>query len=152
MGLVAGLLLIGAAHAAESTAVSGAKVFEANCQVCHQAGGVGVAGEFPRLAGRVSVIASSAEGRLFLSKLMLNGMSGSVTVDGERIIGVMPGFGQLSDGDPAAALTYVSDLDAGKKRPRPLTAADIAAGRSAKSSPSAMATERNDLASRKLIP
>ena len=49
---------------------AGAKVFETNCQVCHQAGGVGVTGAFPRLAGRVSVIASSPDGRKFLSKLV----------------------------------------------------------------------------------
>lgn len=131
---------------------AGAKVFETNCQVCHQAGGVGVSGAFPRLAGRVPVIAASPDGRKFLAKLVLNGMSGSVTVDGQRIMGVMPGFGQFSDADAAAALTYVSTLDAGKKPPKAFTPADIAAARTAKVSPSDMATERNGLAGRKLIP
>lgn len=130
---------------------AGAKVFETNCQVCHQAGGVGVTGAFPRLAGRVSVIASSPDGRKFLSKLVLNGMSGSVTVDGQRIMGVMPGFGQFSDADAAAVLTYVSSLDA-KKPPKGFTPAEITAARSAKVSPSDMSTERNGLAGKKLIP
>lgn len=131
---------------------AGAKVFETNCQVCHQAGGVGVPGAFPRLAGRASVIASSPDGRKFLAKLVLNGMSGSVMVDGQRIMGVMPGFSQFSDADAAAVLTYVSGLDAGKKRPKPFAAAEIAAARTAKVSPSDMSAERNGLAGKKLIP
>ena len=137
--------------AAAGQVAAGAKVFETNCQICHQAGGVGVSGAFPRLAGRVSEIAASPDGRKFLSKLVLNGMSGSVKVDDVTILGVMPGFGQFSDADAAAVLSYVSTLDA-KKKPKPFTAAEIAAARSVNVSPSDVSAERNGLAAKKLIP
>ncbi len=142
------------AASAAPPAASGAKLFEANCQVCHQAGGVGVPGQFPRLAGRAPVIASSAEGRGFLSQLVLNGMSGVVSVDGQSLVGIMPGFADiLSDADAAAVLTYVEDLDAGKGKPARFRAADIAAARKAGAvSPGDMAALRNRLAMGKVIP
>jgi mono/diheme cytochrome c family protein len=140
------------ASAAAPTPV-GAALFENNCQVCHQAGGVGVAGQYPRLAGRAPVIAASADGRAFLPKLVLNGMSGSVTVDNQSIIGVMPGFSFLSDAELAAVLTYVSGLGAEKGRPKAFKPADIAAARGAEAlSPGAIVTLRNRLAADKVIP
>ncbi len=139
------------AAAVSGQVAAGAKVFETNCQVCHQAGGVGVSGAFPRLSGRVSEIAASSDGREFLAKLVLNGMSGTVTVDGTQILGVMPGFRQFSDVDAAAVLTYVSTLET-KRKPKPFTVAEIAAARPAKASSSDMSVERNGLAAKKLIP
>ena len=99
----------------------------------------------------MSEIAASPDGRRFLSKLVMNGMSGSVTVDDSTILGVMPSFRQFSDADAAAVLTYVSTLDA-KKKPKPFIVAEIAAARSARVSPSDMSVERNGLAAKKLIP
>jgi mono/diheme cytochrome c family protein len=149
-----GLFLFSAAAAsAEPSALAGAKVFETNCQVCHQAGGVGVEGAFPRLAGRAPTIASSPDGRRFLAQLVLNGMSGGVTVDGQKIMGVMPGFGQLGDDELASVLSYVETLGAPKHKPAPFKASDLAAARSAgRLSPGDMSTLRNSLADRKLIP
>ncbi len=142
----------GAALAAPAS--SGARLFEANCQVCHQAEGVGVPGQFPRLAGRAPVIASSPAGRAFLSQLVLNGMSGVVSVDGQSIVGIMPGFvDTLSDADAAAVLTYVSGLGADKGKPAPFKAAEIAAARKAGTiSPGDMAALRNRLAADKVVP
>jgi mono/diheme cytochrome c family protein len=142
-----------ASSATAAPPVSGETVFEANCQICHQAGGAGVGGQYPRLAGRAPTIASSPEGRRFMAALMLNGMSGQVTVDGQSVFGVMPPFGQLSDGELAAVLTYVSGLGAGKPRPAPFKPGDIATARAAAPTPSTeMANQRNALAERHLIP
>ena len=80
----------------------GAASFEMNCAFCHQAGGVGVPGQFPRLAGRAGEIASKPEGKKFLPQVLLNGMSGRITADGEEILGIMPGFDSMSDDDMAA--------------------------------------------------
>ena len=85
-------------------------MFDNNCAVCHQAGGVGVPGQFPRLAGRAGAIAAKPEGKAFLPQVLLNGMSGRITVDGEQILGVMPAFDSLSDDDIAAVLTYITGL------------------------------------------
>lgn len=152
-GVIAGFCLLLAGAAAAQPGATGAKLFENNCQVCHQAGGAGVLGAFPRLAGRAPVIASSPDGRRFLAKLVVNGMSGSVMVDGQNILGVMPGFAQLDDRELASVLSYVETLGATKHKPVLFKPADIAAARAAgKMSPNDMSTLRNGLAARKLIP
>ena len=86
------------------------QLFNNNCAICHQVGGVGVKGQFPRLAGRVGAIAAKPAGQDFLVSLMLIGMSGAVTVDGQKILGVMPDFSSFPDADLAAILTYASGL------------------------------------------
>jgi cytochrome c5 len=111
--LLAGSALCRSAHA--QSADRGA-VFEANCSMCHQLGALGVAGQFPRLAGRAGKIAATAAGRNYLEHVVLSGMIGGITVDGTPIVGgVMPSFSSLSDQDLAAALNYIVSLDdAGK--------------------------------------
>jgi mono/diheme cytochrome c family protein len=131
-------------------AANGASIFDTNCAVCHQTGGVGVPGQFPRLAGRIGTVAAKPEGRNFLSRLVLNGMAGRVTVDGDQIIGIMPNFDALPDADIASVLTYVSGLN---HAPVAFTAAEVkAARRLPKLSPSDVAMERARLAGKKIIP
>jgi mono/diheme cytochrome c family protein len=128
----------------------GAAVFDNSCAFCHQAGGVGVPGQFPRLAGRVGAIASRPEGRKFLPSVVLNGMSGRVVVDGETILGIMPAVDTLSDDDIAAVLTYLTGLD---HAPVPFTADEIAAARAQPRQPSTdMAVQRAQLAAKKIVP
>lgn len=128
----------------------GAAVFDANCAFCHQAGGVGVPGQFPRLAARAGAIAAKPEGRKFLPQILLNGMSGRVTVDGEQILGIMPAFDSLSDEDLAAVLTYVSGLD---HAPVAFTADEIKKVRvQPKLSPGDMAAQHDRLAAKKIVP
>ena len=125
-------------------------VFDNNCAFCHQAGGVGVPGQFPRLAGRVGTIAESPDGKAFLAKVLLNGMSGRVTVDDQPILGIMPAFDSLSDDDIAAVLTYLSGLD---HAPVTFVADDIKKARAEpKISPTDLAAARADLAARKIVP
>jgi mono/diheme cytochrome c family protein len=128
----------------------GAAVFDANCAFCHQAGGVGVPGQFPRLAGRAGAIAAKPAGKAFLPKVVLNGMSGRVTVDGEQILGIMPPVDSLSDEDIAAVLTYITSLD---HKPVPFTPAEIKAARAQpKISPTDLAMQRAALAAKKIVP
>jgi mono/diheme cytochrome c family protein len=118
-----------AAHADES-----GRVFDANCALCHQIGGVGLKGQFPRLARRVGDIAATTDGRRYLTEVVLFGMTGKIDVDGAPIIGVMPSFAALSDDDLASALNYVTQLDpsaANKGKWPVITAADLHATRSA---------------------
>ena len=132
-------------------APNGAKIFQDQCEFCHQAGGVGVPGQFPRLAGRAGVIASSPEGRDFLITLLLNGMSGHITADGQDILGLMPSFATMADGDVAAVLTYVSRL--GKGKAAAFTAKDVADKRGGPSlDPGAVAVQRANLVTEKIVP
>lgn len=131
-------------------APNGSQVFDTSCAFCHQAGGVGVPGQFPRLAGRAGEIASKPEGKAFLPLVLLNGMSGRVTVDGEQILGIMPGFDSMSDDDMAAVLTYLTSLD---HAPVAYTADDIKAARAqARLAPGDVAAQHADLAAKKIVP
>ena len=128
----------------------GAQVFDTSCAFCHQAGGVGVPGQFPRLAGRAGEIASKPEGKKYLPQVLLNGMSGRISVDGEQILGIMPGFDTMSDDDMAMLLTYLTGLD---HAPVAYTAEDIKTARAqARISPSDMAARHADLAAQKIVP
>jgi mono/diheme cytochrome c family protein len=145
--LLAALFL---AAATDMAAADGQAVFDNSCAFCHQAGGVGVPGQFPRLAGRVGAIAAQPEGKAFLSKVLLNGMSGRVTVDDQPILGIMPAFDSLSDDDIASVLTYLSGLD---HAPVAFTADDIKAARAEpRLLPTDVAAQRTDLAAKKIVP
>ena len=127
------------------------QLFNNNCAICHQAGGVGVKGQFPRLAGRAGLIAAKPQGRDFLVSLALNGMSGTVTVDGQKIVGVMPDFSSFSDDDLASILTYVSGL--GGTAPTRFTPDRVKQERTKPQvSPTDMAATRNKLQAAGIIP
>ena len=128
----------------------GAATFDTSCAFCHQAGGVGVPGQFPRLAGRLGEIASKPDGKKFLPQVLLSGMSGRITVDEEQILGIMPGFDAMSDEDMAALLTYLTGLD---HAPVAYSADDIKAARALpRLSPGDVAVLRADLVAKKIVP
>ena len=130
---------------------SGEMMFNEYCVGCHQVGGTGVPGEYPRLAGRVSKIAADPRGRAFLAELMLTGMSGTITVDGRKILGIMPNFDNLKDEELASILNYVMHLEGGKGpafTPQTLRQARMGP----KATPEAMAESRNNLAGARVIP
>jgi hypothetical protein len=82
--------------------------------------------------------------------VVLNGMSGRVSVDGEQILGIMPPLDSLSDEDIAAVLTYITGLD---HKVVTFTPAEIKAARAGtKISPTDMAAQRAALAAKKIVP
>jgi len=99
----------GAAPAAApvaTAAASGQQIFQ-RCAVCHQATGQGIPGSFPPLAGSEWATASNAAVPI---RVVLHGLSGQVTVKGQRFNSAMPPYGTnqpLSDSEVAAVLTYV---------------------------------------------
>ncbi|MET0658895.1 MAG: cytochrome c [Steroidobacteraceae bacterium] len=108
-------------------------LYDTYCAMCHQRGGVGLKGQFPRLAGRAAEIGQSEAGRRFLIEVALFGMAGKIEVDGTPVVGVMPSFASLKDEDVASVLNYIIGLEgqgSPPKRTKPLEAADIAAVRS----------------------
>lgn len=114
--ILSAALLAGPCGTAAAAGATRSAVFDANCSMCHQQGGAGVPGQFPRLAGRAGQIAATAAGRRYLEHVVLFGMMGTITVDGSPIMGgVMPSFASLSDQDLADALNYIISLDASGK-------------------------------------
>lgn len=146
LALGAGLCLTGAAHA------TGTATYLSRCSMCHQPSGAGLPGQFPRLSGRVAQIAASPAGRALLGKIMLYGMYGSIKVDGKMISGLMPPMGSLADQDVADVLNYVVAFKKGGKPVGPFTAAEVAKLRTVKMSGAAVGAERNDLATKGLVP
>lgn len=106
-----------------SAKVDGAAVFSGNCAACHQAGGTGVAGVFPPLAGSEWVVATKD----IPIQILLHGLSGPMTVAGQPYAGAMPAFGRLTDPELAAVISHLRKSwgnAAGE-----VSAADIATGR-----------------------
>jgi len=111
------LLLVMAAPArAQGTkpAPDGAKIYAATCQACHQANGLGLANQFPPLAGSEWV--TGREDRLIL--IILHGITGEIEVEGEIFNGLMPTWGpSFGDDDVAAVATYVRSTWGNKASP-----------------------------------
>lgn len=135
-------------------AEDGAALFNQSCAMCHQSGATGLPGAFPRLAGRVSVISSKPEGRVYLIDVLTYGLSMPIKVDGQDIMGLMPPFPQLPAESVAAILSYVQTLGtAPPKPPVPFTAEEVTAerGKTGKTSAS-LPAERQALEKLKVLP
>ena len=82
----------------------GAATYNANCASCHQAGGKGLAGAFPPLAGNPVVTGDPAN----VVHIVKYGLTGKVMVGPDAYNGVMPPWGsQLSDAQIAGVVTYI---------------------------------------------
>ena len=86
----------------EEQILFGQRVYEQNCMACHQSEGQGIPGAFPPLAGS-DYLLSEPEHAI---DVLLNGLSGEITVNGVKYNGVMPAV-KLSDEKMANVLTYV---------------------------------------------
>ncbi|MFT5517590.1 MAG: nitrite reductase (NO-forming) [Rhodothermales bacterium] len=81
---------------------AGSRVYAQNCAACHQPEGQGMAGAFPPLAGSDYLQADTDRA----IGVVINGLTGPVTVNGTDYDGVMPGV-RLSDAEVANVLTFV---------------------------------------------
>ncbi|MFS8371132.1 c-type cytochrome [Acetobacter indonesiensis] len=150
--LLAGVAAVAQVLAGSANAASdGAAVYNANCSVCHQAGGAGMPGQFPVLKGRIDKIAGTPEGKKYLADVVLNGLHGPIQAGGVSYAGFMPSLKALSDDDIAAVLTYVASLSDSKPTPT-ITADDIKAARSTPKKGSEIQAERNALNAAHPIP
>jgi nitrite reductase (NO-forming) len=80
----------------------GKRVYEANCQACHQANGQGIKGAFPPLA-KADYINNDPDKAI---SAIINGLSGPIKVNGVSYDGVMPAM-RLNDTDIANVVTYI---------------------------------------------
>ena len=88
----------------EIAAEDGAEIYMTRCMSCHQMNGRGVSGVFPPLAGAGWV--TGDKGRLI--RIVLNGLTGEIDVEGETYSGAMPPWQSfLDDKQMAALLTYI---------------------------------------------
>ena len=82
---------------------AGQALFAGTCSVCHQATGAGMAGVFPPLA-KSDFLAADPHRAV---GIVLHGLNGKVTVNGQEYNSVMPPMTQLNDDEVANILTYV---------------------------------------------
>lgn len=149
--LVLAILVLGAGVNARADG-NGQMLFLQNCVLCHQATGMGLPGQFPRLAGRVPKIAAAPKGREYLIDVLTYGLAASIKVDGQDISGVMPPFSTLSNDTVADILSYVATLgELPSPAPKPFTADEVAAGRKASKTLETVKSEREALKSAKVI-
>jgi nitrite reductase (NO-forming) len=82
---------------------AGGVLYNGTCSVCHQQNGEGLAGVFPPLAKSDYLMADSRRA----IEIVLNGLTGPVTVNGTPFNSVMPPMSQLNDDEIANILTFV---------------------------------------------
>ena len=82
----------------------GAEIYLTRCMSCHQVNGGGVPGVFPPLTGTEWVTGDEE----VLIRIILNGLTGEMEVNGMVYSGAMPPWGAfLNDEEMAALLTYI---------------------------------------------
>ena len=89
--------------AAAGGAVDGKALYAAQCAACHQATGAGLPGVFPPLDGSEWV---QGEPRV-LANILLHGITGEITVKGNKYQGATPAFPQLSDAELAGIASFI---------------------------------------------
>lgn|GEM_PF-1100009 len=80
----------------------GATVYSQICASCHQAGGVGLEGQFPPLIDNANV-----DDAAYIDDVITNGRRGEIEVAGVTYDGVMPSFSTLSDEDTSAVIAFI---------------------------------------------
>ncbi len=82
---------------------AGEKAYQLYCGACHQGDGKGDGSRFPPLAGSPTVIGDKKK----LIEVVMNGLSGPLTVNGVEYNGVMPAHNFLKNEEVAQILTYI---------------------------------------------
>ena len=82
---------------------AGEEVYKVACIACHQPTGVGMPGAFPPLAGSDYLLQNKDRA----VGVVVGGLQGEVTVNGQKFNSVMPAMTQLSEQQIADVLTFV---------------------------------------------
>jgi mono/diheme cytochrome c family protein len=85
---------------------SGGKIFAARCASCHQANGLGIAGQYPPLDGSRWVTSDSA----LITNIILKGLKGEIEVKGQKYgtsAAVNMAAVEINDRQIANVVTYV---------------------------------------------
>ena len=100
---------------------AGETLFTGTCSVCHQTNGQGLEGVFPPLAKSDFLMADVKRA----IGIVLNGLTGPVTVNGKSFSSVMPPMSQLNDDEIANILTFVTN-SWGNQTGKQVTADEVA--------------------------
>jgi mono/diheme cytochrome c family protein len=139
----ASFAMAGAAHAQTVHYAGGKSMFDAQCAVCHQAGGKGQDGLAPPLTEYPGKYSTTSPGRAQLTSTVVHGMFGEIKVNDKSYNFKMPSFASASDEDLAQVLNYVVfDLNEKHGDAKPFTAADIKAARAQTLDSAAVHTQR----------
>ena len=104
--------------------LNGAKVYQTACMLCHQANGLGTAGQFPPLDGSEWVNGPVPR----LARIPIYGLTGPITVKGENWnASMVPAGAGLSNEDLADLLTFIRSNWSNKSNP--VTAEEVAKAR-----------------------
>ena len=87
----------------EQQIAAGGVLFKGTCSTCHQDNGAGLPNVFPPLAKSDYLLKDPRHA----IEVVLNGLTGPVTVNGNTFNSVMPPMSQLTDDEVANILTYV---------------------------------------------
>jgi mono/diheme cytochrome c family protein len=83
----------------------GREIFEKTCSACHQPSGLGKEGTAPPLVGSDWVLAPGGDR---IARIVLNGLTGPITVKGQQWnLTMVPWRDNYNDDDIAAVLTFV---------------------------------------------
>ncbi len=88
----------------EAQIAAGENLYKGTCSTCHQLNGEGLKGVFPPLAKADYLLADKRRA----IEVILNGLTGPITVNNEQYNSVMPPMSQLNDDEIANILTYVN--------------------------------------------
>ena len=88
------------AHASE-----GQEAYQ-RCVACHQPDGAGIPGIFPALKDRLADIIATVEGREYITMVLIDGLIGTIEIDGQRYVGAMAAQ-DLTDAQIVAVVEYV---------------------------------------------
>ena len=119
--------------------------FNTRCATCHQQNAQGLPGMYPPLADSIGNALRLKHGRQYLIEVVLNGMAGSIEVNGTTYAGLMPEFASLSDDEIAATLNHVLSKFNASELPkdfRPINAAEVHLARARKIPAAKMPDER----------
>ncbi|MEX0599595.1 MAG: cytochrome c [Rhodothermales bacterium] len=84
--------------------IDGEEIYQTRCMSCHQMNGAGVPGVFPPLTGTEWV--TGDKGRLI--RVILNGVTGPIEVNGDTYGGAMPPWGAfLDDEEMSQLVTFI---------------------------------------------
>ena len=116
-----------AAQGAQSQQLArGKALYEKYCTACHQATGAGLPGAFPPLA-KSDYFAKDKKKAI---AAVIHGLSGEITVNGQKYNSVMPNLAYLKDEEVADVISYV--LNSWGNKAGHVSAKDVAAVRTGK--------------------
>ncbi len=113
----------------EQRIAAGRVLYNGTCSVCHQQNGEGLANVFPPLAKSDYLMADNKRA----IEIVLNGLSGPVTVNGNDFNSVMPPMSQLNDDEIANILSFA--LNSWGNENGVVSSEDVAAVRAATDRP-----------------